>query len=316
MPVGPQIFRTEAGATMVEGGGWRLNSWQTDQLPIDTPLALSAATSTATASGATAFPPLPTIAPLTPTTIAPSLQPPQILSRANTAVEGNQLVTCRQNLKVGCLRISFAVGVPSTIAMLGQVSPETGRMTTDGWKSPKNWLCSGSVINRVCPMSVSGDVNNGLQHCGEIKSKEELFETLHSENKTTTWIFRVMSLLVTWIGLCMICSPITRIVQMATGFLDQITSCIPGVGCLVDYATDLFVGLVQSVVCCITCMCAVSSFLLVAGIVWVVMRPLYAIPMVILGICLCGGAGFAMHHFKKNKTQKQHADRHADTESE
>jgi len=138
-----------------------------------------------------------------------------------------------------------------------------------------------------------------FESCGEIRSKEELFEVMHSENNKTTWIYRLVGFLLTWLGICCICQPISTCVQMSADFLDQITECIPGVGCIVDEMTDIFTGLVNSIICAVSCLCGFSSFAFVAAVMWVVMRPMVGIPLLILGVCLCGGAGFLMHTCRK-----------------
>ena len=60
---------------------------------------------------------------------------------------------------------------------------------------------------------------------------------MKNENNTTTWIYRAIGLIVTWLGVSMILSPITTLVDIATDYVDDITACIPGVGCIVDGAT-------------------------------------------------------------------------------
>jgi len=276
------------GQVKVQGGGWGLNQKQTESIPVEVPVALAD----------------------TANLVQSPVQPPPSWSDANTMVMANQLHTCniRQDAdkKLGCMRLSAWVSRPERVGLLGEVSQTQGLMSEEGWKAPSDWLCSGQTVQRVCPsiaqIDVEGFVAGGgipREQCGEISSREELFELMHGENHMTTWIFRLAGFLLTWLGICCICNPITTCVQMAGEFLEQITECIPGIGCIVDEMTDIFTGLVTSIICVVSCLCAFSSFVFVSGVMWVVMRPVLAIPLLILGLCVCGGAGFLMHTCRK-----------------
>merc|ERR1719502_1709964 len=94
-----------------------------------------------------------------------------------------------------------------------------------------------------------------------------------NENDQTAWLYRAVGFLMTWIGVSCILSPITTLVEMAADMVDHFAECIPGVGCIVDQMTDIFVGVVQSIVCLVSCVCAVGSFMIVVSIVWMAMRP-------------------------------------------
>jgi len=279
----------DAGQVKVQGGGWSLNKKQTKAIPVNVPV-------TMTATGDLSLPQVP-------------WTPAEAWTKANTMVIGNELHTCKDK-ELGCMRLSAWVSRPGKVALLGEVSQTPGLMSEDGWEAPADWLCSGQTVQRVCPTSAAGDLMQGgfLESCGEIDSKEELFEVMHGENSFTTWIYRLVGFLLTWLGIYFICQPITTCVQMSGDFLDQITECIPGVGCIVDEMTDIFTGLVTGIICAVACFCACSSFLFVAAVAWVVMRPMVAIPLLILGLCLCGGAGFLMHTFRKKRAKTSDAE--------
>jgi len=276
-----------------QGGGWALNGKQTRAIPVDVPVKLTATTNE-----------------LLPF-VKGELPPMEGWDDINTMVIGDQLHTC--NLKpptdkgLGCMRLSAKVSHPEQVALLGKVSvsQKPGRMSEEGWEAPADWLCGGQTVQRVCPTAgVGSSLDVPMESCDVIRTKEELFEVMHGENNMTTWMYRLAGFLLTWLGLCCICQPLTTLVEMAGDCLDQITQCIPGVGCIVDEMTDVFTGLVKAVVCAITCMCAFSSFIFVVGVMWVVMRPLVAIPLLIFGFCFCGGAGYLMHTCRKKKEKE------------
>lgn len=318
----PNMY-AEKGQVQVQGGGWGLNERQTKAIPIDKPVQLT------DEQGMVQSP----------------QQPPPFWTDANTMVIGDQLHTCNlaQNatLQLGCMRLSAWVSRPNRVALLGEVSQTPGLMSEEGWEARTDWLCSGQTVQRVCPtraVNVDTFTHSGWRHghvhaevnvdtftqgggmdtfaqgggipmesCEELKTMEELFEVMHAENNFMTWIYRLIGFLLTWLGICCICQPISTCVQMSADFLDQITECIPGVGCIVDEMTDIFTGLVNSIICAVSCLCGFSSFAFVAAVMWVVMRPMVGIPLLILGVCLCGGAGFLMHTCRNNGARNKGA---------
>mmetsp|Transcript_11410 Transcript_11410/g.22016 ORF Transcript_11410/g.22016 Transcript_11410/m.22016 type:complete len:570 (-) Transcript_11410:164-1873(-) len=288
----------DSGQVHVQGGGWKLNENQTKAIPIDKPVQMSDEEG-----------------------MVQSLQqPPLSWSDANTMVRGNQLHTCNTaqsgTPQLGCMRLSAWVSRPDRVALLGEISQTQtpGVMKEEDWEAPADWLCSGQTVQRVCPSAkvpaVRADTfmqGGGIafESCGEIRTMEELFEVMHSENNMMTWIYRLAGFLLTWLGICCICQPISACVKMSTDFLDQITECIPGVGCIVDEMTDMLTGLVNSVICAVSCLCGFSSFAFVAAVMWVVMRPMVGIPLLILGVGLCAGAGFVMHTCRKKGSRNE-----------
>lgn len=292
LQVGEQHFHTAAGQVTVVGGAWRLNSWQLQVMPIDEEVKLRA---DFMANGQSFIP-------------STDPQPPASLHEKNTLISDNMIHSC-QSEKIGCLRVSFKRSHPEHVVALGKVSNVAGTFDESGWEAPPDWLCSGYDINRICPMDStqdsSYDLTKGVQVCEESPSKDEFFEKMYSENSTSAWIYRVVGWLLCWIAVCMIFCPVTTIVEMASDMLDSLTECIPGIGCLVDQMTDMFVGLVQSVVCCVSFMCATSCFLTVMAIAWVVMRPLYGIAFLSLATCFCCCAAGIMSMFKGQGSSKR-----------
>eukprot|EP00448_Togula_jolla_P033278 CAMPEP_0170630998 /NCGR_PEP_ID=MMETSP0224-20130122/34350_1 /TAXON_ID=285029 /ORGANISM="Togula jolla, Strain CCCM 725" /LENGTH=553 /DNA_ID=CAMNT_0010959195 /DNA_START=23 /DNA_END=1684 /DNA_ORIENTATION=- len=288
LSLGTHEDHAPSGQVRTDGGAWRLNDAQMKMLPIDVSVPAVAGDQSFQQAG---------------------VQPPPALNRGNTLVSQGTLLTCTAE-KVGCLRVSFMKSAPKTITMLGAISDQPGMMSEEGWQPPDGFLCkSQQPLNRICPKKFEFDLLRGGTGCNEGPTRDELFATMKSENSTTTWLYRLIGFLCTWLGLCMILCPITTIVEMAASMLDNITACIPGVGCMVDMMTDMIVGVVQSLICLISCMCAVSSFFFVAAAMWMIMRPLIAIPLFLVGVCLCG-AGCFFAHKGKDHSRDRHAKMH------
>jgi hypothetical protein len=244
--------------------------------------------------------------------ITASVQPPPFLNAQNTMVQNNALMSC-QTLVLGCLEFTFEQSAPARITLLSavgpavSVSPAVRRFNEEGWPPPDSWMCTGKSypINRVCPLGSTFTSNNGFTSCAEDISKEELFVTMANENSTTTWLYRAVGFVCVLLAVCSVFQPIVTIVETATDFLDSITGCIPGVGCIVDQMTDLFVGLVSCVVCGISFMCAISCFSFVVAIMWVVMRPWLGIPLFILTCCCCGLSVYTAKQCKSGSARKK-----------
>merc|ERR1711953_221919 len=124
---------------------------------------------------------------------------------------------------------------------------------------------------------------------------------MEDENTTRTWGYRLLAFILVFCSVSCIFSPITTIVDMVADGADFITEWIPGVGCLVDTLTDYIVGIVGCVVQLISCACALSCFLMVAGFVWVFMRPMIGIPLMIVACCCFGGGSYCVYQNKQPK---------------
>lgn len=287
--LGSSTSYSPAGSVTTLGGGWRLDDWQLDVIPVEDGV---------------------TIPPSLATTATPSsgVQPPSHLDNTNAFVENNMVHSCDQ-LKLGCIRVSFKRSYPQRVMVLGRVSDETGLFDKEGWIAPDDWLCSDWDINRMCPMdsSLSEDgfnIDKGSQVCGETESKDAFFDEMHEENTSATWVYRIVGFILCWLSCCLVFSPISTLVTMATDFVDNITECIPGIGCLVDQVTDAIVGTVQVLICGMTCMISTSCFLTVMAITWVVMRPLYGIILSTASICFCCCAAATFQMMKKDKPRR------------
>jgi len=119
--------------------------------------------------------------------------------------------------------------------------------TIGKWEAPASWLCSGETL--------------ATMEAGSVTSSD-IFSKMKSANSFLTWVLRFIGFLILWLGFSCFCRP-----------LEVLVDCIPFCG---PFLGDI----VEAVACCVACLPATACFLVVAGIVWVVMRP------VVGGICL------------------------------
>lgn len=135
------------------------------------------------------------------------------------------------------------------------------------WTAKDSWLCSGFQL---------AELRMGTQ------SKDELFSSMEAESAAITWVLRFIALIFLWIGFCAIFKP-----------LEVVTDCIPWIG---PYLGDS----VSCIISCVTCPLAFGCGLGVAGIVWVVMRPLIG-GIMLLVFCLCFGGAAALKFLAQKK---------------
>jgi len=135
------------------------------------------------------------------------------------------------------------------------------------WKADKSWLCKGYTLMDL--------------QAGKV-SKDKFFKSLHSERKAFTWLVRIFGWLIIWFGYYLLAGP-----------LKAAADCIPHVG---PYLGDS----IACVACCVSCLPASACAAMIICIVWVVMRPSVAVPLLVVSICLCCALG----GFKGHKEQK------------
>lgn len=277
LTLGTSYAYAQEGTIKAAGDFWSLNRWQEEGLPIDLNID-------------------PTPTGFNTSWTVDYVQPPIDLDRGNSGVFGQYLTSCVTGQeRLGCVRATFMRGAPEHVTMLGKISAKPGMFDPDGWLAPEDWICKGWDINRICPMSpISGhvDLYKGYQSCEADLTKEELFDTMHNENQMTAWGYRVIAWLGLWWAVSCCLSPIKDIVSVMTQFADQITECIPGVGWVIDFLTDIVDSVVSCVVCCVSFFCASSCFCVVAGVAWLALRPLYGITFLTFSCCcFCCASG-------------------------
>jgi hypothetical protein len=221
------------------------------------------------------------------------------LTNANSQTFTNHIDTCEGGNTIGCVKVTFEQSTPSQVNILNKVAGP-GTFFEGDWEVDGQWLCKTQGVQRICP-STSMDVTKGLTSCVGGQTKEDFFSTMKAENDMTTWLYRLIALLACYCGISCILSPITTMVNMVLDGADYITGWIPGIGCLVDSLTDVISGVVGCVVFCISLFFAISCFSIVAGVVWVAMRPMIGIPLMILACCCFGGGVFVCMQSRKPK---------------
>jgi hypothetical protein len=143
----------------------------------------------------------------------------------------------------------------------------------DKWEAPDTWLCSGTTV---------------MEFRTGKKTKKELFEALKGESTAGRWIFRILFWLLLWCACTLLGEP-----------LEAAAECVPCCG-------DMLGDVVEILVCIVTCPVSLACCMIVAGVVWVVMRPLVGGPMLLIGLCAVGGAiAFWFNGKKKRKEEKQ-----------
>jgi len=145
--------------------------------------------------------------------------------------------------------------------------------TIEKWEAPASWLCSGSTVSQF--------------RAGK-KTKKELFEALKGESTASRWVFRILFWLLLWCACTLLGEP-----------LEAAAECVPCCG-------DALGDFVEVLVCVVTCPISLACCMIVAGIVWVAMRPLVGGPMFLIGVCFVGGSiAFWAKQKQKRKEEKQ-----------
>jgi hypothetical protein len=172
--------------------------------------------------------------------------------------------------ELGSRRVTFTGDKKNTeVTALGQ--NDDGTMGS--WTAPDSWLCSGYSIKSM----KSGAL-----------TKDALFEHLISSNTGVTWILRIVMWLLLWAS----CTCMGRPLEVAA-------DCIP---CIGPFLGDM----IDAVVCCVTCFPSLACCGIVAGCVWVAMRPAVGAPILIIGLCIvCGSVGYK---FKRDQDKKAEGD--------
>jgi hypothetical protein len=224
------------------------------------------------------------------------------LTNNNTKSFENKLSTCKGDNDIGCVQITFMKAVPASVDILNEIAApgSPGLFAETPWVAPSGWLCGEESVQRVCPSAnnILSSVGGG---CEGGATKEEFFTSMHSENDTMTWVLRAILFFCVYCTVSCIFSPITTIVDMVMDGAEYITDWIPCVGTMVECIGDIISGVVGCIVFCISLFFATSCFCIVAGTVWVAMRPKIGIPCFILACCCFGGGIFACHSSRKSK---------------
>mmetsp|Transcript_91682 Transcript_91682/g.294702 ORF Transcript_91682/g.294702 Transcript_91682/m.294702 type:complete len:427 (+) Transcript_91682:108-1388(+) len=158
-------------------------------------------------------------------------------------------------LALGEMKVMFYGNSWDPVTVLGH---EKGKSISK-WHAPAAWLCSGFSL---------GSLRTGAL------DKKVLFKTLHEENAVMTNLLRVVAFCLLWGAFFSLVAPL--------GVLADFMPFIGG--CLSD--------MIDCAMCCAACAPATACFCVIAGVVWVVMRPLIGGPMLFITIAIIGFMGY------------------------
>mmetsp|Transcript_63379 Transcript_63379/g.163057 ORF Transcript_63379/g.163057 Transcript_63379/m.163057 type:complete len:472 (+) Transcript_63379:81-1496(+) len=228
--------------------GFTLNKALVDALNPDTPVPLQQF-----ASGFSG--PLPTTS-----GIAMPWSRPLAVSAANMGVQGNYLTTCTVQ-QLGCVRASYMQSGATNPSVFTHV--ETTGLTSKE-TIPGSWGCSKSKWQAIEKQKMD---------------KAAMVESLQASNSMKTWVLRLVGCLIAWLSVYCCFSPISAAADVLG---DCINFCPCG-----GYAEDLLEGVVDSVLCLMSCGIGCSCALFVIALVWVAMRPLVGGGLMAVALLLC-----------------------------
>jgi len=203
---------------------------------------------------------------------------------AKTIGTTSYMVTCATADVVNCLRISYRKNSDTGVAVMANIG--TGDVTGPH-DMPSAWGCASTPWARMFSYKAGGAL-----------TKETMLAKLNAGNQTMTWIIRLFGILATWLAVYCCFQPISAFVDVIGDYL----ACIPCIGGAMEMLLE---GVVGVILCAVSCMCGVSSALIVIAIVWVVMRPLVGICLLAVAILLIGLGVYLGHQHKEPKKEKK-----------
>eukprot|EP00439_Symbiodinium_sp_Y106_P076444 s227_g15.t1 len=208
---------------------------------------------------------------------------------------GTKIVTCSQP-RVGCLQIRYFKNWDASVSLISKIE---GGYTVP-MQVPASWGCSTSSFDALSAGSMS---------------LASFSAQLEDANATRTWFLRVLGLVFTWLTVSTwpsvfvdedkdLFSAYFRLSCAArpiAAAADIVGDCLAYIPCVGEFMEDLLEGMVDTLLCMVSCGVGCSCGLLVIGIVWLFMRPLIGggllLVCVVLGICAFAVA----HQHKANK---------------
>lgn len=162
---------------------------------------------------------------------------------------------------LGTMRAQFFSNTWDPVTVLGYEA--TGN-SLEIWHAPSAWLCSGFDLGTLREA---------------VLNKAKMFETLHEENSSNTLFVRALAFCLCWGAFAAMVHPL--------GVLADMLLCVQSCGLCVCLANSI-----DCLLCTAACLPATACFMLVAGIVWVVMRPMVGGPMLFLTVGIFGFLGY------------------------
>lgn len=213
------------------------------------------------------------------------------LKKMEVTVQGNFLVTCSSQVQVGCVRVSFQKASPTKIAAVTQVGPglETSPISIPSFWGckPRDWQAAEGITGRSAQQKTTMD---------------KFFEDLNSTNSSKTTLLRVLGLLMCWFSVYCCFGPLTA----AADIFGDALACIP---CCGESLEGIFEGMVECVLCLVSCTAGMACGMIVIGIVWVYMRPAWGIGLLVgAAVLICASFYFAKSNQKEKKGKKRMVD--------
>jgi len=191
--------------------------------------------------------------------------------------------------ELGCTKVKYARSGTTAVSYLGRVVQGDG--TTRAWSAPSSWMCSSKGSGNRVDLFAQGS-----------RDAEHLLESAQNDNNVMTWGIRVLGFLAAYAGMRSFFAPVEALVAAIDSGLDP--SCkrflfnrldlfrfIPVVGSLLDFLGDVLRGAVGCAISMIAFGLSVPSCMMVVSIMWTIMRPLIAAPLLVLS---CVGLYFTV----------------------
>eukprot|EP00929_Paragymnodinium_shiwhaense_P029736 TRINITY_DN16985_c0_g2_i1.p1 TRINITY_DN16985_c0_g2~~TRINITY_DN16985_c0_g2_i1.p1 ORF type:complete len:499 (-),score=106.20 TRINITY_DN16985_c0_g2_i1:307-1803(-) len=170
---------------------------------------------------------------------------------------------------VGARRVTIRGDDAVGTMIMGLGKNTNGRLKA--WTAPSDWLCSGYDVHAFRTGTIT---------------KEEYFQNAKTEQGFLTWFLRLLFFCILWAAWYCLGKP----------FVDML-DVIPCIG-------DMLEDFVEAILPIITCPPACACCCFVAGVVWIAMRPLVAIPLLLMCSCLCSLTIVVAFTSMQNKVRK------------
>jgi len=204
-------------------------------------------------------------------------------------VKGHMVQTCASP-EMGCLRISYYRSDGSHASHIATL--KRGRVgETRPWEAPGSWLCSSKGTSNQVDLFQEGSM-----------SAATVITMAEDNNSMMTWLLRAACMLGAACGFMCFLQPIQAVANMVDSFLDYFQG-LPLLGSVLDFLGDVVSGAACTLIVVISFGVAVPSTLAVIGLMWMVMKPMQAVPL--LAVC------YALFKATVNLMQAHRAEGHA-----
>lgn len=200
-------------------------------------------------------------------------------SQVAVGVGGNELVTCSEPMKVGCMRIQYFQNWDSHASAVAAVDTVGN---TKPFHVDSSWGCKGDDFSAL---------EVGSYNLPDFVSR------LHESNQARTWMIRICGILAAWLAVFCCLQPIAAAA-------DVLGDCLNFVPCIGNFLEDMVEGMVTGVLCIVSCGVGVSCALLVIALAWLAMRPMLGGLLIFLCVALFCCANAIAQHFKGERRHR------------